>query len=70
MSTQLGDIREPGPSSALYEAAQGQHVEVVQLALEHGAKADMPCGWPKVSKETPLQAARRQGNSQIVNLLE
>ena len=28
MPAQLGDIREPGPFTALYEAVQGQHVEM------------------------------------------
>ena len=68
--TQLGDIREPGPFTALYEAVQGQHVEIVQVLREHGAKADTPCGWPFRDEETPLRAARRQGNSQITKLLE
>jgi hypothetical protein len=70
MPIQLGDIREPGPFTALYEAVQGQHLEVVQLLLEHGEKADTPCDLHSGSKETPLQAARRQGNSQILSLLE
>lgn len=46
MPAQLGDIREPGPFTALYEAVQGQHVEIIQLLREHGAKVDTPCGWP------------------------
>jgi ankyrin repeat protein len=70
MPSQIGDLREPGPGTALYEAVQGQHVEVVQLLVEHGAKLDTPCQTPSGRKETPLQAARRQGNSQITNLLE
>ena len=68
--TQLGDIREPGPFTALYEAVQRQHVEVAQVLLEHGAKAGTPCGWSKGHVETPLRAARRQGNSQITKLFE
>ena len=67
MPKMMGDIREPGPFTALYEAVRGQHTEVVQLLLDHGAKADTVCGYPN---ETPLQAARQLGNSQIVGLLE
>lgn len=70
LPTQLGDIREPGPGTALYEAVRGQHVDIVQLLLERGAKSDKPCKTPSGRKETALQAARRQGNSQITNLLE
>jgi Ankyrin repeats (3 copies) len=70
MPTMMGDIREPGPFTALYEAVNGQHVEVVQLLLDHGAKADTICGRHVGVNETPLQAARRLGNSQIVSLLE
>jgi hypothetical protein len=70
MPAQLGDIRESGPFTALYEAVQGQHVEIVKLLLERGAKVDTPCGWPTGQKKSPLQAERRQGNSQIVSLLE
>jgi len=70
MPAQLGDICEPGPFTALYKAVQGQHVEIIKLPLEHGAMVDTPCGWPTGQKETPLQASRRQSNSQIVNLLE
>jgi hypothetical protein len=70
MPTMMGDIREPGPFTALYEAVNGQHVEVVQLLLDHGAKADRVCGRHVGVNETPLQAARRLGNSQIVSLLE
>ena len=70
MPTMMGDIREPGPFTALYEAVNGQHVEVVKLLLDHGAKADTPHGRHIWANETPLQAARRLGNSQIVSLLE
>ena len=70
MPNMMGDVREPGPFTALYEAVQGQHVEVVQLLLDHGAKADTICGRHIGPNETPLQAARRLGNSQIVSLLE
>ena len=65
MPVQLGNIRKPGPSTTLYEAVQGQHVEITQVLLEHDAKVDTPCGWHTGQKETPPLAARRQGNSQI-----
>lgn len=61
------DIREPGPYTALYEAVKGQHVEMVRLLLEHGAKVDTPCS---SSKETPLELARQLGNRQVLDLLE
>jgi Ankyrin repeats (3 copies) len=70
MPKMMGDIREPGPFTALYEAVRGQHTEVVQLLLDHGAKADTVYGRHVGPNETPLQAARRLGNSQIVGLLE
>ena len=70
MPKMMGDVREPGPFTPLYEAVRGQHTEVVQLLLDHGAKADTVCGRHIGSNETPLQAARRLGNSQMVGLLE
>jgi hypothetical protein len=70
MLPQFGDIREPGPCTALWEAVQGQQIDIIKLFLEHGAMVDTQCGWPTGQKETPLQAARRQSSSQIVTLLE
>ena len=40
MPAELGDICEPGPFTALYKAAQGQHVEIIKLLLEHGVMVD------------------------------
>ena len=63
------DIREPGPYTALYEAVQAQHIAIVRLLLDRGARVDLP-ERRSGHGETALELATRMGNSDIVKLFE
>jgi hypothetical protein len=60
------DFREAGPTTALYAAVKAKNVETVRLLLQRGAKVDLagPHG-----NETPLQAAEKIGDTEILELL-
>jgi ankyrin repeat protein len=73
---ELGDIREPGPFRALWMAVDAQHgqiegkqVDIARFLLQSGANMNLPAG-PGRNEETALQAAHRQGNTDMLALLE
>lgn len=54
----------PGIATPLYFAAQGRHIELVQLLLDHGADPNIVSNWG-----TPLHIAARRGHADIVMAL-
>ena len=74
-----GDIREPGPSTALcmvvnnskrLTRAENKYFETARLLLENGANMNKN-GLPnRYNKETPLQAVQRARNSRMLALFK
>lgn len=60
-----GHTRSIGGVTALYYAAFGSHLEVVDLLLEHGADANLA----DVNGDTPLHIAAKKGDIEIGKLL-
>lgn len=54
----------------IWAAAHGGHAETVELLLQHGADPNIPTNASNYQGETALQAARRGGHHDIVQLLE
>jgi ankyrin repeat protein len=70
----LGDIREPGSSRALWMAANAEgdtmepkHVQTARELLENGADMNLPAGEDR-NEEPALQAAQRKGNAELLAL--
>ena len=63
-----GEFRESGRNSALVEAAQEGHSNVVRLLLESGADKDKT-GFRGLRSQTPLQFAAANGDAEVARLL-
>lgn len=63
------DLRQAGPTTALYAAVKAKNVETVRLLLQRGAKVDLANENGPHGNETPLQAAEKIGDTEILELL-
>jgi len=63
------DLREAGPTTALHAAVKAKKVETVRLLLQRGAKVDLANERGPYGDETPLQAAEKIGDTEILELL-